>query len=81
MDKMVLNKSDGTVEEVEIVMTFKLENFNNDDDYVIYKNKDRFYAAKYFERDGNTDLNTDLSDEEKTALSSFFDKLRKGGIL
>lgn len=80
MDKMTLNKSDGTTEEVEIVMTFKLENFNNDD-YVIYKNNEKFFGAKFFEKEGNTELITDLSDEEKEAVSNLFNKLHEGGII
>jgi hypothetical protein len=80
MDTMILNKADGATEEVEIVMTFKLEKFNNDD-YVIYKNNDKYYAAKYVENGENTDLTTDLSDDEKQSLSEMFDKLRNGGIL
>ena len=37
MDKMLLNKNDGTSEEVEIVMTFKLKEIS-DDNYVFYRN-------------------------------------------
>jgi len=80
VDTMTLNKSDGTTLEVEIVMTFKLEDFN-DDDYVIYKSNNEYYAAKYFEVDGNTNLITDLSEEEKKSLSKIFERLHKGGIL
>ena len=80
MDKMILNKIDGTTEEVEIVRSFKLENLNQDD-YVIYKNNNKYYGAKYIENNGNTDLITDLSDMEKNALSEIFDKLSKGGII
>ena len=80
MDIMILNKMDGTTEVVEIVMTFKLEKFNNDD-YVIYKNNDRFYAAKYIEKYGNTHLKTNLEDDEKKLLFEMFDKLRNGGII
>lgn len=43
-------------------MTFKLEEFNNVD-YVIYKNNEKYYATKYFEKDGNTDLTTCLSND------------------
>ena len=80
MDTMTLNKEDGTIEEIEIVITFKLENFNNDD-YVIYKTNNEFFGAKYIEKSGNTELITDLSDEEKKSLSEIFEKLRKEGII
>jgi len=80
MDTMILNKKDGTTEEIEIMMSFKLEEFNNSD-YVIYKSNDEYYAAKYKEIGGNTELITDLSDKEKNSLSKIFDKFKKGGIL
>lgn len=80
MDTMTLNKNDGTTETVEIVMTFKLDKFNNDD-YVIYKSNDKYFGARYLEKDENTDLITDLSDDEKKALSDIFDKFRKGGMI
>ena len=80
MDTMILNKVDGSTEEIEIVMTFKLEYFNNND-YVIYKQNNEYYAAKYVEKDENTELITDLSDEEKKSVSQIFEKLHKGGVI
>lgn len=80
MDEMTLNKKDGTSEKVEILMTFKIDHFN-DNDYVIYKNDEKYYAARYIEENGNTNLITDLSDEEKEALSTMFDKLHNGGLI
>ncbi|HHW69509.1 MAG TPA: DUF1292 domain-containing protein [Tenericutes bacterium] len=80
MDTMTLNKLDGTTEEVEIMMTFKLERFN-DNDYVIYKSLDKFYAARYVENNGITNLETNLSEDEKEDLSKVFNKLREGGII
>lgn len=81
MDTMILNKKDGTTEEVEIMMSFKLEEFNNSD-YVFYKNNEgAYFAAKYIEKDGNTELITDLSENERNVLSRIFDKFKKGGIL
>ncbi len=77
---MILNKNDGTSEEVEIVMTFKLEKFDNSD-YVIYKSNEKYYAAKFIEKNGFTDLITNLSEEERKALSEMFNKLNKGGII
>ena len=81
MDIIKLKKADGTTEEVEIVMTFVLEKFNNND-YVIYKDKDnQHYGAKYVENDGNISLDTDLTEEEKEALTNIYTKLLKGDIV
>lgn len=80
MDTMILNKQDGTKEEIEIVTTFKLEKFNNYD-YVIYRINNEFFAAKCIEKEGNTDLQTDLSDEEKKSVTEIFKKLCEGGII
>jgi len=80
MDTMILNKKDGSTEIAEIVTTFKLENFNNND-YVIYKNNKEYYAARYEEKEGSVDLITDLTDEEKKALNNIFEKLHKGGVI
>lgn len=77
---MTLNKSDGSTEEIEIVMTLKLENINNND-YVIYKSKDKYFGARYLEENGNTELITDLSDIEKKSLSELFDKLNNGEMI
>ena len=43
MDTMTLTNNNGTKEEIEIVMTFKLENIS-DKDYVIYKSKGEYYG-------------------------------------
>ena len=80
MDILTLNKNDGNKEEVEIVMTFKLEQFNNND-YVIYKCKNEYYGAKYIEKNTTTELITNLSKEERDALSKIFDKLHEKGIV
>jgi len=80
MDTMTLTKKDGTTEEVEIVMTFKIEKYNNND-YVIYKSQEKYYAARFIEKEGNTELITELSDEEKAGVTKIFKKLHEGGII
>lgn len=79
MDKMKLTKNDGTIEEIEIVTTFKIDKYNND--YIIYKSNNKYYAARYYEKNNNIDLDTNLTKEEKQSLEEVFDKLHKGGII
>jgi hypothetical protein len=77
---MTLMKNDGVTEDVEIVMTFKLDNFN-DKDYVIYKSNDEYFGASFVEKDDVTELDTDLSLEEQEKLSELFEKLYEGGVI
>ena len=80
MDTMTLTNVDGTTEEVEIVMTFKLENINNKD-YVIYKSKGEYYGASFLENNDITELDTNLSTEEQEQMAQVFETLHKGGII
>ena len=80
MDTMTLTNIDGTTEEVEIVMTFKLENIN-DKDYVIYKSKGEYYGASFIENNDVTELDTNLSIEEQEQMAQVFETLHKGGII
>ncbi len=80
-DNILIAKSDGTSEEMEVVATFRLEESSKN--IIIYKelDNDKYYAASYNERDDSnyTDLNTDFTDKEKEQLNKLFDKLIKGG--
>lgn len=80
MDKMILNKNDGTAIEVEIVMTFKLEKHNSTD-YVIYKHGNEYFGAKYKEENEITTLDTNLSNLEKKELNKIFKELTKIGVI
>lgn len=79
MNIMTLNKEDGATCDVEIVMTFKLE--NHIDDYIIYKLDNEYYGAKYYDDGMKTSLETDLSNEEKEALNNVFKSVMKDGGL
>jgi len=79
MDKMILNREDGTAIEVEIVMTFKIKKYNNN--YVIYKLNNEFFGAKYIEKNENTVLDTSLTDDEKAELNTVFENLSKMGVI
>ena len=80
MNTMTLTKSDGTTEEVEIVMTFKLEEIS-DKNYVIYKNNGDYYGASFIVKGNITDLDTNLSFNEQEQMNKVFEKLHKGGII
>ena len=80
MDTMTLIKSDGSEVEVEVILTFQIKEFDNKD-YVIYKDENKFYAAKYVDDGENVTLITSLSDKEKVALSDVFKKLKQGGVI
>lgn len=80
MDTMTLTKIDGTTEEVEIVMTFKLDGITNKD-YVIYKSNGEYYGASFTEKNDITELDTDLTFEEQEQMTQVFEKLHKGGII
>lgn len=80
MDKMLLFKKDGTAIYVEVVVTFKLEKFNNSN-YVIYKLENEFYGAKYTETSENTVLNANLSEDEKKELNIVFENFSKSGVI
>jgi len=80
MDTMTLTKTDGTTEEVEIVITFKLEELN-DKDYVIYKSNGEYYGASFVEKDNITELDTNLTFEEQEKMTQVFEKLHRGGII
>lgn len=79
MNIMTLNKKDGTTCEVEIVMTFNLENYVGD--YVIYKLDNEYYGAKYYDDGVKTSLVTELSIEEQQALNNVFESVMKEGVL
>lgn len=80
MNAMILKKIDGTTEEVEIVMTFKLEEIS-DKDYVIYKSNGDYYGASFVVKNDITDLDTNLTFEEQEQMNEVFEKLHKGGII
>lgn len=69
----------GVLEKMELLAQFNLEQFNKN--YIIYKNLDKnnlhFYAASYeMTDDGFSNLNVDLTSEEKAAINAVFLSLR-----
>ena len=65
----------GVLEKMELLAQFNLEQF--DKNYIIYRNLDKsnihFYAASYeMTEEGHSNLNADLSTEEKNAINAVF---------
>ncbi len=78
-DFIKITKNDGSTEKMELVATFKLESTSKN--YIIYKtlnpNNEHYYAASYNPETNYSELNTNLSKEEKEALNKIFNELRK----
>ena len=71
-DFIVINTEEGIKKKAELVTKFEIE---GQGEYVIYKLDNEYYAAKY-EFDGTkTNLNKDLTTQEKQMLNDVFNKL------
>lgn len=79
-DYITIAKSDGTLEQMEVVATFKLE--ESAKDCIIYKslNGKKYYAASYSGNLDHSNLNTDFTDKEKEQLNQIFKALNYGGV-
>ena len=79
-----IKKTDGTEEKMELLATVKDQETNRN--YLFYKNCNdsniHYYAAAYDENDENefANLDTNLSDEEKSKLNELFEKLMGGDV-
>lgn len=76
-----ITKGNGTLEKMELILDFKLQQFNKN--YIFYKSvndNDVYYAASYEEEknEGYSNLDTNLSEEEKEILNGIFKKFLKG---
>ncbi len=78
-DYIVITKSDGSTEQMEVVATFKLEDTSKD--YIIYKSllENKYYAASYNSDSDFSNLNTEFSEKEKEQLTKVFEGLNCGG--
>lgn len=74
-DFITVIKSDGSSEQMEVVLTFKLEETSKN--CIIYKsiNNQNYYAASYDEDTEYSNLNTNFSDKEKEYLNEIFKEL------
>ena len=75
---ITITKDDGSLEKMEILTVFKLEDTGKD--YVFYKDDlGKFYAASYGGDLEFAVLDTNLTDEEKEKLNNVFSELYIGG--
>ena len=63
----------------ELAITYVIDWFGNN--AKIYKDDDKFYAAGYSDDGESVSLDTNLSHDEKVALSEVFKKLKQGGVI
>ena len=77
---ITVEKEDGTSEEMEVIMAFKLEESGKD--CLIYKSNvdNKYYAASYNKDLDYTDLDTNFTDREKDQIQAVFNTFNGGGI-
>ena len=77
---ITVEKEDGTSEEMEVIMAFKLEESGKD--CLIYKSNidNKYYAAAYNKDLDYTDLDTNFTDREKDQIQAVFNTFNGGGI-
>ncbi|MEE3342805.1 MAG: hypothetical protein VZS44_01795 [Bacilli bacterium] len=78
-DYITITKTDGTMEKMEVVATFRLEESGKK--CIIYKslNQDKYYAASYDDEVDYSNLDTNFTDEEKEQLNKVFNVIKNGG--
>lgn len=62
--------------EANIIFTFDIE--KNNSQYIVYEIDNKYYGAKYINKDDNAELITDLTDEEKKVINELFLKHKEG---
>ena len=76
-DYITIYKEDGSAEDMEVVMAFKLEETQKP--CIIYKsinlNDGKYYAASYDEDTEYSNLNTNFTDKEKEQLNTIVKEL------
>ena len=79
MDYIAITKSDGSIEQMEVVATFRLEDTSKD--CIIYKSllENKYYAASYEKDLEYSSLNTEFTEKEKEQLNKIFKALNYGG--
>lgn len=76
-DYITITKDNGSKEQMEVVMTFRLEESNKD--CIIYKDTNERYYAGYYNSDlENSELYVDFTDLEKEQLKIIFNELHEG---
>lgn len=78
-DYITITKANGSLEKMEVISTFRLEESSKD--CIIYKDTNEHYFAAAFDSNINySDLNTDFTEEEKNQLNKIFEALKNGGV-
>lgn len=76
-DYIDIYKEDGSIEQMEVVATFKLEETQKQ--CIIYKNvnsiDEKYYAASYDENTEYSNLNINFTEEEKEQLNEIVKEL------
>ena len=80
-DYIFITKKDGSIEKMEAVATFRLEESSKD--CIIYKSlvNKKYYAASYDKNVGYSKLDTNFTEKEKKQLMIIFNELKLGGDL
>lgn len=78
-DYITITKNDGSIEQMEVVATFRLEDSSKD--CIIYKSllENKYYAASYESDLDYSNLNTIFTEKEKEQLNKIFEALNNGG--
>ena len=78
-DIIYVTNDEGVTEEMEVVITFKLEESNKN--CIIYKNinseDEKYYAAQYDKNNDITTLDTNFTDIEKEQINTIFKNIKE----
>ena len=79
-DYIDIYKEDGSIEQMEVVATFKLE--ESQKPCIIYKSintfEEKYYATSYDENTEFSNLNMNFTEQEKKQLNEIFETLKRG---
>lgn len=78
-DYISIAKSDGSIEQMEVIATFRLEDTAKD--CIVYKSllENKYYAASYESDLDYSNLNTEFTEKEKEQLNRIFETLINRG--
>lgn len=65
-DYVEIIDNNGVIKRYEVIIRFYSE--DNDTNYIVYKNNDEYYAAKYDEKTDISKMDTSLNEEELNTL-------------
>lgn len=68
-----ITEKNGKKKKVEVIFRFRDE--ENNTFYIVYKHNNEYFAAKYDDVVGTSNLNTDLNKEELAMLEALLNKI------